>query len=75
MDRIKNPDVAAILTMVLALLAEVISRVAADASLLAMLPPWFGPVALAVAASLRLRLGQTSTATGAVSSPTEPEPK
>lgn len=62
MSRIKNPDVAAIVAMLGTLLAEVVVRIAADESLLAQLPPWLGPLVLAVAASLRLQLGRSRDA-------------
>jgi hypothetical protein len=60
MGRIKNPDVAAIVAMVSALGAEVISQIANDESLLGQLPPWLGPFLLAVAASLRIWSGKSS---------------
>lgn len=69
--RLKNPDVAALATMALALAAEVVVYLASDASLLAKLPPWLGPVLLAVAAVFRLRSG--GVITGASGTPSSPD--
>ena len=56
LKRIKNPDLAAIVAMLLALAAEVVTQLARDESLLEQLPPWLGPVLLAAAAAVRLQL-------------------
>lgn len=69
MQRIKNPDVAAVVTMLLALAAEITTQVATDTSLLARLPPCLGPILLVVAASIRLRLSQS------IASPPSEPPK
>lgn len=61
LSRIKNPDVAAIVAMLLAIAAEVVTQLASDQSLLERLPPWLGPVLLAAAAAVRLQL-QRATA-------------
>lgn len=60
MSKIKNPDIAAAVAMALALLVEIAGYVAEDESLLAMLPPWLGPLVVFVAASARYRIGTPS---------------
>lgn len=55
---IKNPDVAAVSLMLVALLSEAITYLASSESLLAQLPPWLGPFVLAVAAVIRYRREQ-----------------
>jgi len=58
MDKLKNPDIAAVVAMVTALLVELASYLAADESLLAQLPPQIAPAVLLVAAFARWRLTQ-----------------
>lgn len=57
LERLRNPDIAAIVTMLLALAAEAVTQIANDESLLGQLPPWLAPVLLTIAALLRLRSG------------------
>lgn len=56
LDRLKNPDLAALLTLLAVGIAELATQLASDASLLAILPDWLVPLALAVAAAARYRL-------------------
>lgn len=54
--KVKNPDIAAMALMAFTLLTEVAVRIAADESLLALLPPWLGPIVLLLAAAARYGL-------------------
>jgi len=56
--KVSNPDFAAMALMAFTLLTEVAVRIAADESLLALLPPWLGPIVLLLAAAARYGFGK-----------------
>jgi hypothetical protein len=58
MDRLRNPDLAAVLLMLAALVVELVAHLQADATLLGQLPGWAPPALLGLAAAARLYLGQ-----------------
>jgi hypothetical protein len=58
MNRLTNPDLAAFAAMLAALLLELALALAGSPSLLAQLPPWLGPIVVAVAAFARFKMGR-----------------
>ena len=56
MDKLKNPDVAAIVAVALALLVELASYLETHESVLELLPAWVGPLLLGGAALARFVL-------------------
>jgi len=64
MDKLKNPDIAAVAAMVVALLVELAAYLSSDSSLLAQLPPQVAPAVLLVAAFARWRLTQPKSSPG-----------
>lgn len=73
MDKLKNPDIAALVAVGLALLVELASYLETNESALELLPAWVGPVVLGGAALARYVLSmRAATLTPAVAVPESP---